>query len=69
MQPHDGIPETISPEDALETAEMVAGMAGIPEAAAWMANLMLVVQDAADSGCPCKGCTEIAAIKNGDVPL
>lgn len=63
--PRDNIPDDMTAEDALQTAECVAEMAGIPEAAAWMANLMLVVQDAADSGCPCKGCSSIAAIKNG----
>lgn len=67
--PLNNIPENMTPADALDTAEMVSGMVGIPEAGAWIANLMLVVQDAADSGCPCTGCTQIAAIKNGTLPL
>lgn len=59
----------ITPEAAIDTAEMFTGALGFPpESAAWVANLMLIVEDAATSGCPCEGCTRLAEVRNDDVP-
>lgn len=55
----------VKPEDAIDASELMIATLGLPEQmAAWTAHLMLTVDAAAESDCPCEGCTELRRIKN-----
>lgn len=59
-------PKSFTPAEALDTAEEIAGMTGMPEnMAIWMANLMIIVEEGATSGCTCQCCVQLALAREG----